>query len=233
LITAHISLRNLKNLFERDRSLMASKTFRLPDQPCPTCRKNSLQLTESVENVDYFGPVLLTTVFCGICGYRDTDVALTSVKEPSVMSAQIASDKDLAMKIVKSSSATIRMPELGVSITPRTSAQGFVTNVEGILDRIQGVLEGMIPSLSQRRRRRARSVLAKLKKAREGKLSFVVELKDPLGNSAIIGSDMTKIKKRILSKRELERLREQFDGRSPISALHKDLTQRMTGEEPL
>jgi len=189
---------------------MAPKIFRLPDQPCPTCRKNSLQLTESVENVDYFGPVLLTTVSCNMCGYRDTDVALTSVREPSVMRAQIASDKDLAMKIVKSSSATIRVPELGVSITPRTSAQGFITNVEGILYRIQEVLEGIIPSLSQKRRRRARSVLAKLKKAREGKLSFVVELKDPLGNSAIVGSDMTKIKKRLLSKRELERLREQL-----------------------
>jgi len=52
--------------------------------------------------------------------------------------------------------------------------------------------------------------LAKLKKAREGKLSFVVELKDPLGNSAIVGNDMTKIKKRLLSKRELERLRERL-----------------------
>ncbi len=189
---------------------MASKTFRLPDQPCPTCRKNSLQLTESVENVDYFGPVLLTTISCSTCGYRDTDVALTSVKEPSVMRAQIASDEDLTMKIVKSSSATIRVPELGVTITPRTSAQGFITNVEGILDRIQEVLEGIVPSLSQKRRRRARSVLAKLKKAREGKLSFVVELKDPLGNSAIIGSDMAKIKTRPLSGRELEKLREQL-----------------------
>jgi len=189
---------------------MASKTFRLPDQPCPTCRMNSLQLTESVENVDYFGPVLLTTISCSTCGYRDTDVALTSVKEPSVMRAQIASDEDLTMKIVKSSSATIRVPELGVSITPRTSAQGFITNVEGILDRIQEVLEGTIPSLSQKRRRRARSVLAKLKKARKGKLSFVVELKDPLGNSAIVGSDMAKIKTCPLSRRELEKLREQL-----------------------
>jgi len=189
---------------------MASKTFRLPDQPCPTCKTNSLQLTESVENVDYFGPVLLTIISCSTCGCRDTDVALTSVKEPSVMRAQITSDKDLTMKIVKSSSATIRVPELGVTITPRTSAQGFITNVEGILDRIQEALEGTVPSLSQKRRRRARSVLAKLKKAREGKLSFVVELKDPLGNSAIVGSDMAKIKTRPLSGRELEKLREQL-----------------------
>jgi len=189
---------------------MASKTFRLSDQPCPTCRKNSLQLTESVENVDYFGPVLLTTIFCSLCGYRDTDVALTSVKEPSAIRAQIISDKDLAMKIVRSSSATIRVPELGVSITPKASAQGFITNVEGLLDRIQQVIEGMIPSLSQKRRKRAKSVLARLKRAQEGKFSFTVELKDPSGNSAIAGNDMTKIKKRPLSKKELETLRERL-----------------------
>jgi len=189
---------------------MASKTFRLPDQPCPTCGKNSLQLTESVENVDYFGSVLLTTIFCSLCGYRDADVALTSVKEPSTMRAQITSHRDLAIKIVRSSSATIRVPELGVSITPKASAQGFITNVEGLLDRIQQILEGMIPSLSQKRRKRARSVLARLKRAREGKFSFAVELKDPSGNSAIAGSDMTKIKKRPLSRKELETLRERL-----------------------
>jgi len=189
---------------------MASKMFRLPDQPCPTCGRSSLHLTESMEDVDYFGPVLLTTISCSLCGYRDTDVALGSVKQPNAIRAQITSDKDLAMKIVRSSSASIKVPELGVSITPKASAQGFITNVEGVLDRIQQVLEGMIPSLSQKKRRRAKSVLAKLKRAREGKLRFVVELKDPSGNSAIAGSDMTKIRKRPLSKRELEKLREQL-----------------------
>lgn len=185
---------------------MASKTFRLPDQPCPTCGKDSLHLTESVEDVDYFGPVLLTTISCSLCGYRDTDVALNSVKGPSVIHARITSGKDLAMKIVRSSSATIRVPELGVSITPKASAQGFITNVEGVLDRIQQILEGMVPSLSEKKRRRARSVLAKLRRAREGKLSFVVELKDPSGDSAIAGSDMTKIRKHPYRRRSLRSL---------------------------
>jgi len=194
---------------------MASRSYRLRGQPCPTCGEDSLHLTESMENVDYFGPVLLATISCSVCGYRDTDVALTSAKEPSAIRAQITSDKDLAMKIVRSSSATIRVPELGVSITPKASAQGFITNVEGVLDRIQQVLEGMIPSLSRKKMRRARSVLAKLKRAQGGKLSFVVELKDPSGNSAIAGRDMTKIKKRPLSKRELEKLREQSMGARP------------------
>jgi zinc finger protein len=193
-------------LSEESRAFMTSKTFRLPDQPCPSCRENSLALTESVENVDYFGSVLLTTIYCAICGYRDSDVSLVEVGEPSAVRARIDSRKDLAMKVVRSNSATIRASKLGISIHPGISAQGFITNVEGVLDRMQQVLEGMIAHLPPKRRRRAKVVLANLRKAREGKLSFVLELRDPSGRSAIVGSDMTKIKKRPLSKKELERL---------------------------
>lgn len=188
---------------------MASKTSPLLGQPCPACRKDSLHFTESLEDVDYFGPVLLTTISCNLCGYKDTDVYLASTGEPSVIRARITSEKDLKMKVVRSSLATIRVPELGVTISPKTSAEGFITNVEGLLVRIKEVLEGAAPSLSHERRKRAASILAELKRAQEGKLSFVVELKDPSGNSAIAGSDMTKVRKRSLSKKELEKLRKQ------------------------
>jgi zinc finger protein len=110
------------------------------------------------------------------------------------------------MKVVRSSSATIRIPKLGVSIRPRISAESFITNIEGVLDRVQQVLEGIIPSLPPKRKSRANKVLMNLKKARQGKLSFFLELIDPSGRSGIAGSDMTKIKRRPLSKKELEKL---------------------------
>ena len=120
--------------------------------------------------------------------------------------ARIVSRKDLAMKVVRSSSATIRIPKLGVSIRPRISSEGFITNIEGVLDRVQQVLEGIIPSLPPKRKSRANKVLANLKKARQGKLTFFLELIDPSGRSGIAGSDMRKIKSRSLSKKELEKL---------------------------
>jgi len=187
---------------------MLSRSVQLYDQPCPTCRKNSLTLTELTENVDYFGPVIITSITCSSCGYKDADVYLVSVGEPSVIRARITSTKDLAMKVVRSSSAAIRVLKLGVSISPGPAAEGFITNVEGVLDRMQQILEGILPSLSSKRKERARKVLANLKEARQGKLSFVLELRDPSGHSGIAGSDMTKIKRRPLSKKELENLRE-------------------------
>mgnify|MGYP001024338135 FL=1 len=189
---------------------MTSKSFALPGQPCPNCRKNFLSLAESVEQVEHFGPVLLTTISCSQCGYKDTDVSSIHAREPSVMRARITSGKDLSIKVIRSKYAIIRIPELGVSISPRTAAEGFITNVEGVLVKIQQVLEGITPSLSKQKRRRAKATLTKLKKAREGKLGFVVELKDPSGVSAIVGSDTTKMTRRLLTKKELEKLRKQL-----------------------
>lgn len=185
---------------------MSSRSVQLYDQPCPTCRKNSLTLTESTENVDYFGPVVISTITCSSCGYKDADVYSVSVGEPSLIRARIASTKDLTMKVVRSSSASIRAPKLGVSINPGPAAEGFITNVEGILDRMQQILEWILPSLSSKQKERAQKVLANLKKARQGKLSFVLELRDPSGHSGIAGSDMTKIKRKLLPDKELESL---------------------------
>jgi len=133
-------------------------------------------------------------------------VSLVAAGEPSIIRARIVSRKDLAMKVVRSSSATIRIPKLGVVIRPRVSAEGFITNVEGVLNRVQQVLEGVTPSLPPKRKSRAKKVLMNLKKARQGKLSFVLELRDPSGHSGIAGSDMTRIKKKPMPRKELEEL---------------------------
>ena len=189
---------------------MVAETVPLPEPRCPTCRRNSLTLTEFVENVDYFGPVLLTTISCTQCGYRDADVASLSEGKPSIIRAQITSTRDLTMKVIRSSSATIHIPRLGISISPVSSAEGFITNVEGVLDRIQPILEGVVPNLSARQKKRAEAILADLKKAREGHLSFILELRDPSGNSAIAGSNTSKIKKKPFPKKELERYKKQL-----------------------
>ena len=41
-------------------------------------------------------------------------------------------------------SAAIEIPELGVRIDPGPSCQGFVSNVEGVLDRIEQVVKGCL-----------------------------------------------------------------------------------------
>ncbi len=124
--------------------------------------------------------------------------------EPSVIRARIESPKDLTMKVVRSNSATIRVSKLGISIHPGISAQGFITDVEGVLDRMQQILEAMIPHVSQKRRERAKMILANLKKARRGKFSFVLELKDPSAVAQLPEAIWQRSRKDLLRRRNLK-----------------------------
>jgi len=96
------------------------------------------------------------------------------------------------------------VPELGVSIHPGLNNEGFNSNVEGVLSRIEDVLRFLSRSLEGRRKQRADLLPKKVKRARQGKLRFTLVLKDPFGNSTIISD---KAKKRRLGARELKGLK--------------------------
>ena len=154
--------------------------------------------------IENFGRVLMSVTTCSSCGFRHTDVFSLTTHSPTIMSVKIASPDDLRTRIVRSGTSTITVPELGVSIKPGMNSEGFISNVEGVLTRIEDVLRFMTRSLEGRRKQKAELVLRKVQRAREGKLPITVVLKDPFGNSGIISK---KAKKRRLSTRELNSLR--------------------------
>jgi zinc finger protein len=155
-------------------------------------------------DVDNFGPVLLSVTSCSSCGFKHSDVFSLSTHEPTVTSVKVKSGEDLEIRIIRGNTATILPPELGVSIEPGLNNEGFISNVEGILLRIEGVLRFLARSLGGRKRRRADLVLRNIEKAKEGKLKFTLVLKDPFGNSTIVSE---KAKRRKMSARELNRLK--------------------------
>jgi len=184
---------------------MSSNPRQIPEVNCPVCGAQSLTEKETKYEVDYFGPVLLTTIICANCGFKHSDVICLNVQNPSSISASIEEPKDLKMPVVRSSDATIQIPELGVLITPGPMAEGFVSNVEGVLERVEQVTRMLVRD--PKRRGRAERFLQKIKEARDGRTKFTLVIKDPLGNSAIIAKDERKIKKRKLTKKEIEKLR--------------------------
>lgn len=184
---------------------MSSETRSIPDVKCPVCGLQSLKEKETKHNVDYFGPILLTTIVCANCGFKHSDVICLNVQEPSSISASIEDPEDLKISVVRSSNATIQIPELGVLITPGPIAEGFISNVEGVLDRVEQVTRMLFRD--PKKRDRAERFLQRMKEARDGRLKFTLIIKDPLGNSAIIAKDERKIKRRKLTKREIEKLR--------------------------
>ena len=57
------------------------------------------------------------------------------------MSCPSAIVADLDARVIRSSSGTLRIPELGVDIEPGFASESYISNVEGVLDRVEGVVE--------------------------------------------------------------------------------------------
>jgi len=184
---------------------MSSKKPQILEVKCPVCGAQSLTEQETKYDVDYFGPVLLTTIVCVNCGFKHSDAICLNVQEPSSISASIEDREDLKMSVVRSGNATIQIPELGVLITPGPMAEGFISNVEGVLERVEQATRMLVRD--SKKRDRAERFLQKIKEAREGLIKFTLVIKDLLGNSAIIAKDERKIKRRKLTKREIEKFR--------------------------
>jgi zinc finger protein len=184
---------------------MCSETRSILEVKCPVCGAQSLTEQQTKHDVDYFGPVLLSTIVCANCGFKHSDVICINAHEPSSISASIEDPEDLKMPVVRSSNATIQIPELGVLITPGPIAEGFISNVEGVLERVEQATRTLLHD--PEKRERAERFLQRIKEARDGRIKLTLVIKDPVGNSAIIAKDDGKIKRRKLTKKEIEKLR--------------------------
>jgi zinc finger protein len=83
-------------------------------------------------------------------------------------------------------SASLEIPELGVRIDPGPACQGFVSNVEGVLDRIEEIVKGAFVWGEDQEQENARVLLKKIDCVKDGSLAITLILEDRCGNSAII-----------------------------------------------
>lgn len=174
---------------------------------CPCCGSDTVNSKQTEYNVDHFGAVLMSVTSCHKCGYRHSDVISLEERDPIHVMAKISSLADLRIKVIKSGTATITIPEFGVTITPGTYGEGFVTNVEGVLRKVEDVLNFMLSSADSKSQRKGETILKRLRLSRESKPCFTLIIEDPVGNSDLIFSDQSKIKRRRLTKSELRKVK--------------------------
>ncbi len=110
----------------------------------------------------------------------------------------------MTVRVVKSSTGIVEIPELGVTIKPGPASEGYVSNVEGVLDRIQSTLKLAIKKAEPKKRERGKNLLKKIRAIRKGRLKVKLIITDPFGNSAIVDE---RVKKRALDQRELKSLK--------------------------
>ena len=161
-----------------------------------------MALSQTEYEVEHFGSVLLSAATCRNCGYKHTDVMTLNAREPMVLTAKINSIDDLNIHVVKSGTATVSIPEFGATITPGPYSEGYVSNVEGVLGKIEDSLTFMLSSAKGKSLQKGVKMLKKIRIAGE-KPNFTFVMKDPFGNSALVSSKAGKIKKHRLTRTEL------------------------------
>lgn len=164
-------------------------------------------MTSKTEKIPYFGEILESTIICSECGYRHTDTICLEQKEPVHYSLKI-SKTNINARVVKSQTATLSIPELGLKVEPGPKSQGYVSNVEGVLNRFESAVETAIEWTEETDvKENALKIIEKIDDIKSGEGSATIIIEDPFGHSVILHDDA---KHRKLSQEEVEKLNTGF-----------------------
>ncbi len=160
--------------------------------PCPVCQ-TEIHYLYLTDEIPYFSEILIISALCPSCGYRLADTQILRNSEPTRWELGIETPDDMMIRVIRSTNGTITIPELGIRIDPGPACEGFISNVEGVLDRIGNVLKSLLSwAETDDERERIRCLQESLAKVKEGELAVTLVIEDLSGNSAII-ADRAKI----------------------------------------
>ncbi|KAK3041209.1 hypothetical protein RJ639_028469 [Escallonia herrerae] len=157
---------------------------------CMRCGQNGITRL-LLTSIPHFRKLLLSAFECANCGERNNEVQFAGEIQPQGCRYRLdfssGDRKMLNRQVVKSESATIKIPELDFEIPPEAQ-RGSLSTVEGILLR---AMEGLQALQEERKRVDPQTAealdqfLVKLKACATGDSSFTLILDDPAGNSFI------------------------------------------------
>jgi zinc finger protein len=175
---------------------------------CPVCKtKGSMEFKTEIEEIPYFGEVMESTVKCHECGYKHSDTICLEQKEPVKYTLKVDKTK-LNTRVVKSPSATITIPELGLKVEPGSKSQGYVSNIEGVLNRFEEAVETALKwAEDEYTKRNAVKILEEMEEIKGGGKTATLILEDPFGHSLIVQNDVKRAK---LTEEDIKNLKTGF-----------------------
>ena len=177
------------------------------DMPCPICHEEGqLRMMAHVDEIPYFGEHTQVTVLCHSCGWRQTDFIPAEGRKPGGWNFKMSSEKDLNARVIRSSSCTVSIPELDLEVNPGGNATGYVTNMEGLLNRFINIVEMVMKDLDASEAENLNTLTHMLHRLQNAGLEgegLSIELLDPHGLSQILHPDAID---RDLTDEELARL---------------------------
>jgi zinc finger protein len=156
---------------------------------CPICNAE-ITFDWETKDIPHFGEAMVIAGVCESCGFRLSDTILLNQGEPVRYTITIEDAEDLNARVIRSTSGTIRLPELGIDVEPGPASDAYISNVEGVLQKVKGIVAFATKSARdagvEENTRRGECILARIERAMEGEGPLTIVLEDPLGNSAIV-----------------------------------------------
>ena len=154
---------------------------------CSFCGEKKLTLREEEIEIPHFGRVFFFSMQCEGCGYNKSDVEPAEKKEPCRFTLEVTSDADLNIRIVKSGDAIVKIPHI-ITIEPGPASEGYITNVEGLLDRVKKMVESAMNAEEDddSAKKKGKNMLKKLNRVMAGQDSLKIIIEDESGHIAII-----------------------------------------------
>jgi zinc finger protein len=113
---------------------------------CPNCEGGKGHTLMLPTKVPGFREIIIINLTCPECGFRNSEVTFGGEIQPqgSTVSLTVQCSDDLNRSVLKSDSATLKLPNLDLEIPP-TTQRGVLTTVEGILSRVKENLLALQP----------------------------------------------------------------------------------------
>ncbi|NYB52542.1 MAG: ZPR1 zinc finger domain-containing protein [Methanobacteriaceae archaeon] len=175
---------------------------------CPICGKTQcMEVTTKTEKIPYFGEIMESTMLCTECGYKHADTICIDQKDPVKYTLTIGKET-LNARVVKSQSTTITIPEIGLKVEPGPQSQGYVSNVEGVLERFEKAVKTALSwAENDHVKKNAVDILEYIEEVKNGKKKVTLILEDPFGHSLILHENAQKSE---LKDEEIKKLKTGF-----------------------
>jgi len=156
---------------------------------CPICNAE-ITFDWETKDIPHFGEAMVIAGVCESCGFRISDTILLNQGEPVRYTITIEEPEDLNARVIRSTSGTIRLPELGIDVEPGPASDAYISNVEGVLQKVKGIVAFATKSARdagvEENALRGECILERIEQAMNGVGPLTIILEDPLGNSAIV-----------------------------------------------
>jgi zinc finger protein len=157
---------------------------------CPVCKTvGTVEFISKTEEIPYFGKIMESTIICSNCRYKHSDMICLEQKKPLKYSLEV-NKNNLNARVVKSQTATVTIPELGLKVEPGPKSQGYISNIEGVLKRFEDAVKTALNFVDDEESKiNASEILVEIENIKNGERNAELIIEDPFGHSIIIHED--------------------------------------------